>query len=150
MNTLSHYLEIKGEPLLCSHTRGLCVLVSSYPWKIRWWKNRTALAVEKFFPALKIIDMFWQYFQFSFWSMRKYPISVRAFLYEALDRLRNGSVYSGLSEKQMWFTSESIQLRYFLLRANSAAHLETLQNRFYNWILQETLTIGIVHNMLKW
>lgn len=37
-----------------------------------------------------------------------------------------------------------------LLRANSAAHLETLPNTFYNWILQETLTIGIVHNMLKW
>lgn len=37
-----------------------------------------------------------------------------------------------------------------LLRANSAAHLEPLQNKFYNWILQEILTIGIVHNMLKW
>lgn len=37
-----------------------------------------------------------------------------------------------------------------LLRANSAAHLETFQNRFYNWILQETFTFGIVYHMLKW
>lgn len=36
-----------------------------------------------------------------------------------------------------------------LLRADSAAHLEAFQIRLYNWILQETLTIGIVHNMLK-
>ena len=28
MNTFSHRLEIKGEPLLCSHTRGICICSS--------------------------------------------------------------------------------------------------------------------------
>ena len=28
MNTFSHCLEIKGEPLLCSHTRGICICSS--------------------------------------------------------------------------------------------------------------------------
>lgn len=75
--------------------------------------------------------------------------TVGAFLYVAPSQLRSVRVYSKLGKKEMWLKLEVSELG-IVLRENSAAPLETLQNRLYNWILQETLTIGILHNMPKW
>ena len=170
MNTFSHCLEIKGEPLLCSHTRGICIcsqfscsvvsyslrphrlqhtrlpcpsptpracsnscllswwchptisssifslsqhqglLVLLFSWKIHWWKNRTALAVETIFPSLKTTNIFWEYCQL-FWSreMKKYPISEFSYMKPLINREMGVSVLD--LEKSKYDSQENASSR---------------------------------------
>lgn len=86
----------------------------------------------KFFSASKTIDMFSEYFQFSFWpnEMKKYSVQLELSLcgHSSVEKCESVlDLAKSKCDSQLAVSELGI-----LLRANSAAHLETLQNRLYN------------------